>query len=107
MKKILLASVLILGSVSPTYAWYDAYGGFTCGYMDPLTSILDSIFGPPCPPPQPVIVEQPVAVPVPAPVPVRPQRPAPYVVPGPIYDCPMRAVPYPFSPTGFQYVPNC
>jgi hypothetical protein len=106
MKKILLASVLVLGMSSPSYAWWDSYGGFTCGYLDPLTSILDNIFGPPCPPPQPVLVEQPVAVAVPV-APPPPPQPAPYVVPGPIYDCPMRAVPYPFSPTGFQYVPNC
>ena len=101
MRKILLTSVLVIGMVSPSYAWWDSYGGFTCGYLDPLTSVLDSIFGPPCPPPVAVVVEQPVAVPVP------PPPPRPYVVPGPIYDCPMRAVPYPWSVTGYQYVPNC
>jgi hypothetical protein len=86
MKKILLASVLSLSLVNPSFAWYDSYGGFTCGYLDPLTSILDGIFGPPCPPPvavvpAPVVVERPVpvpvAVPVPQPVPVPIGRPCP------------------------------
>lgn len=87
MKKILLATVLSVSLVSPSFAWYDSYGGFTCGYMDPLTSILDSIFGPPCPPPvvvvpAPVVVQQPVPVPVPVPQPV----PAgPFMRPCPTY----------------------
>jgi hypothetical protein len=76
MKKFVIVSALVLGMTSPSLAWYDSYGGFTCGYLDPLTSILDSIFGPPCPPPvavvqaPPVVVERPVPVPVPQPVPV-------------------------------------
>lgn len=83
MRKFLIASALVLGLTSPSLAWYDSYGGFTCGYLDPLTSILDSIFGPPCPPPvavvqaPPVVVERPVAVPVPQPVPVVVGRPCP------------------------------
>lgn len=85
MKKIVMALVLVLTMTKPTLAWYDSYGGFTCGYMDPLTSFLDDIFGPPCPPPvavvpAPVIVERPVAVPVPQPVPV-PVYPVPYPYP--------------------------
>lgn len=66
MKKLIVAIFLL--SSTPAFAWWDSYGGFTCGYMDPLTSFLDSIFGPPCPPP-PVIVIPPVvptAVAVPA-----------------------------------------
>lgn len=78
MKKFVIVSALVVGMTNPSFAWYDSYGGFTCGYLDPLTSILDSIFGPPCPPPvavvqaPPVVVERsvPVAVPVPQPVPV-------------------------------------
>lgn len=83
MKKILLAGILSVGLVTPSFAWYDTYGGFTCGYVDPLTSFLDSIFGPPCPPPvavvpaAPVVIQQPVPVPVPQPVPM----PAPIAVP--------------------------
>ena len=83
MRKFVIASALVLGLTSPSLAWYDSYGGFTCGYLDPLTSILDSIFGPPCPPPvavvqaPPVVVERPVAVPVPQPVPVVVGRPCP------------------------------
>lgn len=84
MKKILLVTVLSIGLATPSFAWYDSYGGFTCGYVDPLTSLLDDIFGPPCPPPvavavvpaAPVVVEQPVPVPVPMPVPV-PAGPCP------------------------------
>ena len=74
MRKILLASILSLMFVSPSFAWYDSYGGFTCGYLDPLTSILDDILGPPCPPPVAVVVPAPVVVerPVPVPVPVMP-----------------------------------
>lgn len=67
MKKLLVAMFFVSASVTPSYAWFDSYGGFTCGYLDPLTSVLDSIFGPPCPPPAPVavveqqtIIEQPV-----------------------------------------------
>lgn len=76
MRKILLAVIVSVSLTSPSFAWYDAYGGFTCGYMDPLTSLLDDIFGPPCPPPVavvpavPVAVARPVAVPVPMPAPV-------------------------------------
>ena len=76
MKKLLIVSVFVLGTTGPSSAWYDSYGGFTCGYLDPLTSFLDSIFGPPCPPPvavvpaAPVVIQQPVPVPVPQPVPV-------------------------------------
>ncbi len=66
MRKMFLVSLLLLVA-TPSYAWYDSYGGFTCGYLDPLTSFLDDIFGPPCPPP--VAVAVPVPVPV-APVPV-------------------------------------
>lgn len=82
MKKFVIASALVLGMTSPSLAWYDSYGGFTCGYLDPLTSILDSILGPPCPPPVPVAVVPapvpvPVAVPVPQPVPVVVGRPCP------------------------------
>ena len=67
MKKLLLIMVMFIGLSTPSYAWWDSYGGFTCGYMDPLTSFLDNIFGPPCPPP--------VAV-APPPVPVaQPARP--------------------------------
>jgi len=61
MKKVMIVAFLLFSS--PAFAWFDAYGGFTCGYMDPLTSFLDSIFGPPCPPPAPIaVVEQPVPV---------------------------------------------
>jgi hypothetical protein len=89
MKKIMFAVIIAVGVSSPSYAWYDAYGGFTCGYMDPLTSFLDSIFGPPCPPPAPVavvqappvVVERPVPVAVPQPVPV----PVPVRGPCPVY----------------------
>lgn len=83
MKKVFLAGVLSVSLVTPSLAWYDSYGGFTCGYVDPLTSFLDDIFGPPCPPPvaivpvAPVVVPQPVPVPVPHPVPM----PAPIAVP--------------------------
>lgn len=74
MKKVLLATVLSISLVSPSFAWYDSYGGFTCGYMDPLTSFLDDIFGPPCPPPVAVVpapvIQQPVPVPVPVPQPI-------------------------------------
>jgi hypothetical protein len=90
MKKILLASVLSVALVNPSFAWYDSYGGFTCGYVDPLTSFLDSVFGPPCPPPvavvqaPPVVIERPVAVPVPEPVPV-PMPVGPLPVPCPTY----------------------
>lgn len=81
MKKFLIVSALVLGMTGPSSAWYDTYGGFTCGYVDPLTSILDDIFGPPCPPPvvvvpAPVVVQQPVIVPAPMPVPV-PAGPCP------------------------------
>lgn len=62
MKKLLIVSMFVLGTTGPSSAWYDSYGGFTCGYLDPLTSFLDSIFGPPCPAPVPVPV--PVAQPV-------------------------------------------
>lgn len=82
MKKVLLATVLSISLVSPSFAWYDSYGGFTCGYMDPLTSFLDDIFGPPCPPPVAVVpapvIQQPVPVPVPQPIPGGPfMRPCP------------------------------
>ena len=88
MKKYVIAFVMVLGLSSPSYAWRDSYGGFTCGYMDPLTSFLDNIFGPPCPPPvtvvQPtVVVQQPVPVPVPVPQPV--PVPVPQPVPVPVY----------------------
>lgn len=56
MRKTLVVVFLLLAS--PSFAWYDAYGGFTCGYMDPLTSVLDNIFGPPCPPPVAVVQQQ-------------------------------------------------
>lgn len=56
MRKTLVVVFLLL--TTPSFAWYDAYGGFTCGYMDPLTSVLDNIFGPPCPPPVAVVQEQ-------------------------------------------------
>ena len=58
MKKFLV--MIFLVSATPAFAWYDAYGGFTCGYMDPLTSFFDNIFGPPCPPPRPpvAVIEQ-------------------------------------------------
>ena len=65
MKRLLMVSVVCLIPLSPANAWWDSYGGFTCGYMDPLTSFLDSIFGPPCPPAAPVAVPAPVAAPVP------------------------------------------
>lgn len=86
MRKIVIVSALVLGMTNPSFAWYDSYGGFTCGYLDPLTSVLDSIFGPPCPPPvavvaQPVIVERPVPVAVPVPVP----QPVPVMGPCPAY----------------------
>ena len=88
MRKFVIASALVLGLTSPSLAWYDSYGGFTCGYLDPLTSFLDSILGPPCPPPvvvvpQPVVIERPVPVPVPQPVPVPVPQPVyvPWVVP--------------------------
>lgn len=87
MRKFILATVLSVSLVSPSYAWYDSYGGFTCGYLDPLTSVLDSIFGPPCPPPvavAPVVVQQPVPVPVPQPVPV-PVPVGPIMRPCPTY----------------------
>ena len=90
MRKFVIASALVIGMTSPSLAWYDSYGGFTCGYLDPLTSILDSILGPPCPPPvavvpAPVVVERPVPVPVPQPVPVA----VPVAVPVPVYrPCP-------------------
>lgn len=84
MKKVVIASVMFLLLSTPSYAWWDSYGGFTCGYMDPLTSFLDNIFGPPCP--APVIIQQvpvpvPVAVPVPQPVPVPVPQPVPVPVP--------------------------
>jgi len=85
MKKLLLAIVMVIGLSSPSYAWWDSYGGFTCGYMDPLTSFLDNIFGPPCPPP---VAVAPVPVPVPEPVPIPvPGRPGfvPVPTPGPAY----------------------
>lgn len=72
MKKLLVISFLLCSS--PAFAWYDAYGGFTCGYMDPLTSFLDDIFGPPCPPPVAVVPVQPVPV-----VPVQPVQMVPVV----------------------------
>lgn len=89
MRRILLAVVLSVSLVSPSFAWYDSYGGFTCGYLDPLTSILDDIFGPPCPPPvavvsAPVVVQRPVAVPVPVPQPV-PVPVGPIMRPCPTY----------------------
>ena len=94
MKKLLIVSVFVLSMTGPSSAWYDSYGGFTCGYLDPLTSFLDNIFGPPCPPPvavvpaAPVVIQQPVPVPVPTPRPV----PVPGVVPydffgGPYLPC--------------------
>jgi hypothetical protein len=61
MKKLVIVSAMLAGLSTPSYAWYDSYGGFTCGYLDPLTSFLDSIFGPPCPPPVPVAAPVPVA----------------------------------------------
>ena len=86
MRKIVMASALVLAMTSPTLAWYDSYGGFTCGYVDPLTSFLDDIFGPPCPPPvavvpAPVVIERPVPVAVPVPVP----QPVPVMGPCPAY----------------------
>lgn len=82
MKKVLVVALLLCST--PAFAWYDAYGGFTCGYMDPLTSILDDIFGPPCPPPVAVVPVQPVVpvqvVPV---VPVRPVVPYGYPIGNP------------------------
>lgn len=91
MKKLLIVSVFVLSMTGPSSAWYDSYGGFTCGYVDPLTSFLDDIFGPPCPPPvavvpvAPVVVSQPVPVPVPQPVPV--PVPVPVYQPYPVYGC--------------------
>jgi hypothetical protein len=88
MKKLVIVSAMLVGLSTPSYAWYDSYGGFTCGYLDPLTSFLDSIFGPPCPPPvivapvAPPVVVAPVPVPVPVPVAV---PVAPVVVPGIAY----------------------
>lgn len=91
MKRTILvtAVALSIGLATPSFAWYDSYGGFTCGYLDPLTSFLDSIFGPPCPPPvavvpAPVVVERPVPVPVPVPQPV----PVAVPVPVPVGPCP-------------------
>ena len=87
MKKILLATVLFIAPVTSANAWWDAYGGFTCGYMDPLTSFLDGIFGPPCPPPMPVRVAPapvPVARPVPVPAPVPVAAPMPMAAPMPV-----------------------
>ena len=55
MKKVMIVCFLLFAS--PAFSWYDAYGGFTCGYMDPLTSFLDNIFGLPCPPRPVAIVE--------------------------------------------------
>lgn len=89
MKKLLIVSVFVLSMTGPSSAWYDTYGGFTCGYVDPLTSFLDDIFGPPCPPPgavvpaAPVVIQQPVPVPVPVPQPV----PVPVYQPYPVYGC--------------------
>ena len=77
MKKLALVAFLTIAPVSYANAWYDAYGGFTCGYMDPLTSFFDSIFGPPCPPPVAVAVPaEPVAVAPPPP----PPPPAPITI---------------------------
>ena len=84
MKKLLLAVFLVTVPLSSANAWWDSYGGFTCGYMDPLTSFLDSIFGPPCPPPAPVR-----AAPVPVPVPVARPVPVPTPVPVPVYPRPL------------------
>jgi len=60
MRKFLV--MIFLVSATPALAWYDSYGGFTCGYMDPVTSFLDNIFGPPCPPPPVAVIEQPQTV---------------------------------------------
>lgn len=104
MKKIILGTVIALSLSTPSYAWWDSYGGFTCGYMDPLTSFLDDIFGPPCPPPAPVAVvqappiviekrvpvpvPQPYAVPVPQPYAVPVPQPVPQPIPVPVYPYP-------------------
>lgn len=96
MKRFLMVAAICTVPFSPANAWYDSYGGFTCGYMDPLTSFLDSIFGPPCPSPAAVPVQavpapvavapQPVPVPAPVPMPVPVPRATPYgpagVIPG-------------------------
>ena len=83
MKKLALVAFLTIAPVSYANAWYDAYGGFTCGYMDPLTSFFDSIFGPPCPPPVAVAVPaEPVAVAPPPPPPVAVLPPQPAFFPG-------------------------
>ena len=85
MKKVVIAFIMVIGLSSPSYAWWDTYGGFTCGYLDPLTSVLDSIFGPPCPPPVAVAVPVPVPQPVPVPVAVPVPQPVPVPVPAPWY----------------------
>jgi hypothetical protein len=79
MKKVLLVAFLAIAPISSANAWYDSYGGFTCGYMDPLTSFFDSIFGPPCPPPVAVAVP---AAPMVAPAPVAVLPPQPAFFPG-------------------------
>ena len=86
MKRFIMVFVICLLPFSSANAWWDTAGGFTCGYLDPVTSFLDSIFGPPCPPPvavavpvpQPVPVPVPVATPVPVPVPMPVPAPVPY-----------------------------
>ena len=96
MKKFVMGCLLLMCLSSPSYAWWDSYGGFTCGYMDPLTSFLDNIFGPPCPPPvaigvpmQPAIPPGPPQVPgyvtIPTPGPAYSPMPVPWYTPLPRY----------------------
>jgi hypothetical protein len=106
MKKVLVIAFVLMSS--PSYAWYDAYGGFTCGYMDPLTSFLDSIFGPPCPPPMavaPVATQGFVAAPAPVPPQVDingrvPLPPPPMTAPPSVYTPPTS----PYSPIPIPFV---
>lgn len=94
MKKIVMICLLV-SLTTPANAWWDSYGGFTCGYMDPLTSFLDDIFGPPCPPPPMV------AVPM-QPVPMAPPPPPAVSPPG----MPCRGAPV-YGPFGMGYGRSC
>ena len=91
MKRLLISIALVIGISSPASAWYDGYGNYNCSYLDPLTSLLDGIFGQPCyvVAPPPVVVQAPPVVVQAPPVIIEQQVPVietypvpnPYVVP--------------------------
>jgi hypothetical protein len=115
MKKLLATTAMVILLSGPASAWYDGYGNWQNGYLDPLTSFLDGIFGPPVvqaqypypyysyPVPKPRYYTYPVPVPryytYPVPVPAPTQNTYPGIVPPARQPCDTRTTQM-FDPYG-------